>query len=56
MGQGRRRRPVSQDESEAGMMLDTIKKKLAALDCDAWELTETKKRGWEFYFIRHKLD
>lgn len=37
-------------------MLDTIKKKLAALDCDAWELTETKKRGWEFYFIRHKLD
>jgi PmbA protein len=38
------------------MMLDTIKKKLAALDCDAWELTETKKRGWEFYFIRHKLD
>lgn len=38
------------------MMLDTIKKKLAALSCDAWELTETTKRGWEFYFIRHQLD
>lgn len=38
------------------MMLDTIKKKLAALSCDAWELTEITKRGWEFYFIRHQLD
>ncbi len=37
-------------------MLETIKKKLAALSCDAWELTETTKRGWEFYFIRHQLD
>ncbi|MBQ9458351.1 MAG: TldD/PmbA family protein [Oscillospiraceae bacterium] len=37
-------------------MLDTIKKKLAALGCDAWELTETTNRGWEFYIIRDKLD
>lgn len=38
------------------MMLETIKKKLAALDCDAWELAEITRRGWEFYFIRHRLD
>lgn len=37
-------------------MRDTIVNKLAALGCDAWELTETVKRGWEFYFIRHRLD
>ena len=37
-------------------MLDTIKRKLAALDCDGWELTETTEQGWEFYFIRHALD
>ncbi len=23
---------------------------------DAWELTETRTEGWEFYFIRHALD
>ena len=23
---------------------------------DGWEITDTKKCGWEFYFIRHKLD
>lgn len=38
------------------MMLELIKKKLAALGCDAWKLTETTKRGWEFYVIRDKLD
>jgi PmbA protein len=38
------------------MMLNKIKKKLEALGCDAWELTEVTKRGWEFYFIRHRLD
>jgi len=37
-------------------MLETVKRKLEALGCDAWELTETVKRGWEFYFIRHRLD
>ena len=38
------------------MMLELLKQKLNALPCDAWELTETEKRGWEFYFIRHRLD
>lgn len=37
-------------------MIERIKKKLEALDCDAWELTEANRRGWEFYFIRHRLD
>jgi len=37
-------------------MLDIIRKKLEALGADAWELTEIEKRGWEFYFIRHRLD
>lgn len=37
-------------------MFETIRKKLAALSCDGWELTETTKRGWEFYMIRHALD
>lgn len=37
-------------------MLDIMKKKLEALDCDMWELTETVRQGWEFYFIRHELD
>lgn len=23
---------------------------------DAWEITDTKTEGWEFYFIRHELD
>lgn len=38
------------------MMFETIRKKLAALPCSGWELTETVRRGWEFYFIRHALD
>ncbi len=37
-------------------MFETIKSRLARLDCDGWELTETAKRGWEFYFIRHQMD
>ena len=23
---------------------------------DAWEITDVVNEGWEFYFIRHKLD
>ena len=38
------------------MMINTIREKLNALNCDAWELTEVSKCSWEFYFIRHKLD
>lgn len=37
-------------------MTERIIEKLEALGCDAWEITETKTRGWEFYFIRHDLD
>lgn len=37
-------------------MLELIQKKLAALGCDAWKLTETTERGWEFYVIRDRLD
>ena len=37
-------------------MIEKIIQKLQALDCDAWELIETRTRGWEFYFIRHALD
>ena len=34
------------------MILDT----LARSGADAWEVTELAERGWEFYFIRHRLD
>ncbi len=37
-------------------MLNKIIEKLNALGCTIWELTETEKHSWEFYFIRHKLD
>ena len=29
---------------------------LKASGADAWELTETREAGWEFYFIRRRLD
>ena len=37
-------------------MLNKVKEKLASLGCTIWELTETERHGWEFYFVRHKLD
>lgn len=37
-------------------MLERIKKALSSCGCDAWEITESAERGWEFYFIRRKLD
>ena len=37
-------------------MTERIKNKLIALCPDAWELKETLREGWEFYFIRHSLD
>ena len=37
-------------------MLERIKKALAECGCDAWQITETKRSGWEFYFIRRSLD
>ena len=38
------------------MMFETVRERLEKLGCDGWELTESVKRGWEFYFIRHQLD
>ena len=38
------------------MMFALLRKKLEALPCAAWELTEQRRRGWEFYFIRRRLD
>ena len=29
---------------------------LNASGADAWEIVDTKTKGWEFYFIRHRLD
>ena len=29
---------------------------LKSSGADAWEVTDTNERGWEFYFIRHRLD
>lgn len=37
-------------------MFELLKSKLEAFGAAGWELNETKKSGWEFYFIRHKLD
>ena len=37
-------------------MPDMIVELLKASGADAWEVTETRERGWEFYFIRHALD
>ena len=38
------------------MMLDTVLELVKQAGADAWEVTETKTEGWEFYFIRHLLD
>ena len=37
-------------------MLALIQDKIKALGCTVWELSENTTRGWEFYFIRHRLD
>ena len=37
-------------------MLDTIVTLLKNAGVTAWEVTDEKTRGWEFYFIRHQLD
>ena len=37
-------------------MLNQLIEILRASGADAWEITDTHKTGWEFYFIRHKLD
>ena len=37
-------------------MLDWIVKCLKDSGCDGWEVSDRKTRGWEFYFIGHRLD
>ena len=38
------------------MMLEKITGILKASGVYAWEVSDVKKQGWEFYFIRHALD
>ncbi len=38
------------------MNISLLKKLLGEAGLTAWEITDLRKRGWEFYFIRHKLD
>lgn len=37
-------------------MIDTLKKLLEESKADAWEIRQENTEGWEFYFIKHKLD
>ncbi len=37
-------------------MLDKLTELLKASGVYGWEITDEKKNGWEFYFIRHALD
>ena len=37
-------------------MLDTIVRLLNEAGVSAWEISEVRTQGWEFYFIRHALD
>ena len=36
--------------------LERLLKVLKASGADAWEVTDTLEKGWEFYLIRHALD
>ncbi|MBO4886512.1 MAG: TldD/PmbA family protein [Clostridia bacterium] len=38
------------------MKLEKIIELVKASGADAWEITDTREEGWEFYFIRRKLD
>ena len=38
------------------MTVERIIELLRASGADAWEVTDTQKQGWEFYFIRRRLD
>ena len=37
-------------------MLNKVIELLRASGVYAWEVTDVKTHGWEFYFIRHALD
>ena len=36
--------------------LEKLLQVLKSSEADAWEVTETREKGWEFYLIRHALD
>ena len=36
--------------------LEKLLRVLKSSEADAWEVTETREKGWEFYLIRHALD
>jgi len=36
--------------------LDTLLNVLKSSGADAWEVTDREESGWEFYFIRHRLE
>lgn len=38
------------------MTVENIVELLKASGADAWELTDVREQGWEFYFIRRRLD
>ncbi len=38
------------------MTTEELRTILEESGADAWEITDTKTEGWEFYFIRHSLD
>ena len=38
------------------MMLEKVLELLKSAGVYAWEVTDKKTEGWEFYFIRHALD
>ena len=39
-----------------GAFLAALKEEIKALGCTVWELREETARGWEFYFIRRRLE
>ncbi len=38
------------------MMIETVKTVLKELNCDTWQISDLKTEGWEFYFIKNRLD
>ena len=41
---------------ELANIIELIKSTLESSGADAWMITDTLTEGWEFYFIRHRLD
>ena len=43
-------------ENNRNAALDRLLEILKSSGADAWEVTDQEESGWEFYFIRHRLD